>query len=84
MKCNLYDILQDRFRSTAPTHQKGSRLDTIMGTQFIRDNTTGIGQYNSGYGAVTNHALYFIDLNEKIFTKKTNPTRPSLCSITSK
>ena len=76
--CHLHDILRDKHSTPTATHTKGNRLDLILGCSFVLDHTTSVGILNSSYGASSDHAAIYLDLNSSIFGKKANlVSRPS-------
>jgi len=76
-KCNLYDILADKYDKPTHTHQRGNRLDFIYGTRFIRDNTDSIGILDQRFGTTSDHAPLFIQLKPSLFSRNPNPIHPS-------
>ena len=83
-KCGLLDLFQEKFHTTSPTHQRGNCLDLILGTPFIVQHLVRMGITDSTFGAPSDHSVSFLDLHPDIFKSNTDPTSPSLRSVTSR
>ena len=84
LTCGLLDLFQEKFHTTSPTHKRGNYLDLILGTPFIMQHLVRIGITDSTFGAPSDHSVLFLDLHPDIFTRNTDPTSPSLRSVTSR
>ena len=83
-KYSLLDLFQEKFHTTSPTHQKGNYLNLILGTPFIVTHLIRIGITDPTFGAPSDHSVSHLDLHPDIFQNNTDPTSPSLRSVTSR
>ena len=83
-KCNLFDIINHKHDTPPATHVKGNRLDIILGTCFILENTNLVGNLALTEGASSNHVACFLDLDKRIFHKNTDPLKNTSRGFTSR
>lgn len=76
--CELHDLLAEKHPNPTATHNKGNRLDLILGCNFVMTHVLAVGILDSTNGPDSDHAVLYVDLDTGIFNKRNlDPTSPS-------